>query len=98
MTNKEARYIDADKAIEYFEKHRRIAIHKDDIVAYLADLPTADVQEVKHGEWKFGYSGYFDCSNCGFAYDTECERYLMAFPDGVKELKYCPHCGAKMDG
>lgn len=48
------RYIDADKAIEYFEKHRRLAIHKDDIVAYLADSSAIDVQEVVR------------CKNCRF--------------------------------
>lgn len=52
-------------------------------------LPTADVVEVRHGEWErsdeyeeqYGY--LYKCSVCG----------VLCFLD-----KYCPNCGAKMDG
>ena len=53
--------------------------------------PTADVVEVKHGEWVGGkfndYSGEYEeqCSNCK-KYSREYAR------------PYCPNCGAKMDG
>jgi hypothetical protein len=55
-------------------------------------IPTADVVEVRHGEWgdtgiedlDLIYSGY-KCSECG---EIVCGT---AFP-------YCPYCGAKMDG
>ncbi len=46
-------------------------------------LPTADVVEVKHGEWDIN-GEFCQCSVCdnfaGYDYD------------------YCPYCGAKMDG
>lgn len=89
------RYIDADKATEHFEKHRRLAIHKDDIVAYLADIPTADVVEVKHGHWIEETERiksiammptditYYRCSECG--------------RKEHKKEPYC-NCGARMDG
>lgn len=85
-------YIDRDKAVSYFENHRRIGLHKDDIVAYLSSLPTADVEEVKHGEWIRGGiwgdtgSVEYKCSVCReTTYDADL-------------LPRCPHCGAKMDG
>ena len=88
-----AMYIDCDKAVSYFENHRRIGLHKDDIVAYLSSLPTADVEEVKNGYWKhsveFGFAAkyhYWNCSVCGVASEDEGKE------------KYCRECGAKMDG
>ena len=45
--------------------------------------PTADVEEVRHGEWGFDGLGW-TCSECG--------EY------GVTDYKYCPECGAKMCG
>ena len=48
-----------------------------------------DVQPVKHGEWKINSDGYYPyCSVCGTAADQL-----------IKHLtKYCPECGARMDG
>ena len=48
-------------------------------------IPTADVEEVKHGEWLRQNGGFFFlCSNCGKAAATK--------------GNYCHSCGAKMDG
>ena len=59
-------------------------------------VPSADVAEVKHGEWlpKEGYDGdiYWDCSNCGESWTTIDGE---PFDNG---MNYCPHCGARMDG
>ena len=52
----------------------------------LANIPAADVVEVRHGRWKNGGNGVYDtCSAC------EKEIYL-AIP-----MNYCPECGARMD-
>ena len=63
----------------------------------LDDIPAADVVEQKHGSWqerivdddehdKYGlFRRRFYCSACG-DWNTH----------GAS--KYCPHCGAKMDG
>ena len=64
-------------------------------------LTTADVVEVKHGEWVKTDRGirtnvntgqpmrvyYCDCSCCGWHTGHQ----------GI-EFKYCPNCGVKMDG
>ena len=66
-------------------------------VEYLADLPTADVVEVKHGYWiEVNHTGNSQkgrhikyttkkCSVCGYC-------------NGRRKTKRCPECGAKMDG
>lgn len=71
------------------------ACHVDDMLGEIEDAPTADVVEVKHGEWveiKTGeklYDYCFKCSNCNK--ETPPNSFVVS-PD------YCPHCGAKMDG
>lgn len=85
-----SRYIDADK-IPY-------VISEDgclDDFAYRYDInevPTADVVEVRHGEWRIVDSdlGYVEaeCSLC------RCRVMFYADPS----YHYCPNCGAKMDG
>lgn len=48
--------------------------------------PTADAQEVRHGEWLEDDYGYCHCSNCRYEHDS---------PECI--TPYCPECGAKMD-
>ena len=80
----------------------------------IKEAPTADVVEVRHGEWV--EDGYYDnpcvCSNCGAeanyisrfkeTFDYDWKKNLQ--PTGYEEYKeyietpYCPNCGAKMDG
>lgn len=52
-----------------------------------SELPTADVVEVRHGEWKQAYNSFpkYVCTNCNHLFNN-------------KSFKYCPNCGAKMDG
>lgn len=70
--------------------------HGEEYSPNLSKIPTADVVEVKHGEWikKPFISGLlkravknefvFTCSVCGF--------------DSICVSDYCRNCGAKMDG
>ena len=51
-------------------------------------IPTADVQEVKHGEW-LHKNGEMYCSICG-------SEALM--DEVYYQSPHCPNCGAKMDG
>ena len=58
--------------------------------------PTADVAEVKHGEWVFK----FYCSNMsGYDYGMTCS--VCGKPThrqfAEKMPPFCPNCGAKMD-
>ena len=53
----------------------------------IGNLPAADVIEVVHGEWETADTSlgqYYICSVCG--------------DFSALEHKYCPYCGAKMDG
>ncbi len=61
-------------------------------VTNIINIPAADVVEVRHGKWSVVYvdAGHIDmekmykCSMCGS------RKY--------NDYKYCPNCGAKMDG
>ena len=60
----------------------------DCIAEEIDSIPAADVAPVRHGRW--GSNGIPDsmlsaCSVCGFG----CGAY---------SFKYCPNCGARMDG
>ena len=55
--------------------------------------PTADVVEVRNGEWIADRSPIeveFRCSECGFSY-IEADSYQEC------DYNYCPICGARMD-
>ena len=71
-----------------------------DVVRKLHEVPAADVAEVVHGQWEGEGDGYADgeivldvwyCSQCGYCIDDGTDN-----PDCLP--KYCPGCGAKMDG
>lgn len=53
--------------------------------------PAADVASVKHGKWEYEH-GAWQCSNCG-----KDNPYGIDY-DTARFSKYCPNCGAKMDG
>lgn len=64
----------------------------DDLIA----IPPTDVAKVRHGRWKpyheadIGYDEYgVRCSNCKFEVEDHEVNFIM---------KYCPNCGARMDG
>ena len=88
-----ARYIDREQAKEQILVNARIIqkphlLSTEDTLYILDCLPTADVVEVKHGEWienGIQDSMLSKCSVCGISY-------------GAYTFNYCPNCGAKMDG
>lgn len=113
-------YIERDAAIENVSQIRlevvgaravgktifteALRIYRDAVLKSLNEAPTADVVEVKHGEWRDRYdekyaNRLYECSLCGevapdgTVYD-ELERPLR------QQIlsPYCPNCGAKMDG
>ena len=68
--------------------------------AEIRKLPAADVAPVVYGQWEGEGDGYADgeividvwhCSQCGYCIDDGTDN-----PDCLP--KYCPGCGAKMDG
>lgn len=67
------------------------------ILEQLDALPTADVAEVKHGEWipRTAISYDYYCSNC----NGDAIEYKNSY--GALEYyltDYCYHCGSIMDG
>lgn len=58
----------------------------DMLAGTIDNMPAADVQEVRHGEWKerMSCSSSVKCSVCGNSHEYE--------------TTYCPNCGARMDG
>ena len=90
-----ARYIDADKFIKWIEKQKRLS--KGYTIFMLQETATADVEEVKHGEWLLivKRSNYLELPTCDTAKCSVCGKRI-----DVSEtyFKRCPDCGAKMDG
>ena len=56
------------------------------IIDRIENAPTADVVEVKHGEWIDINIAEWQCSECNY----RVERW--------NNTPYCPGCGTKMDG
>ena len=74
--------VDADELFRDIAENR--------LPVWIDELPTADVQEVRHGRWEkwdaYAPSGnytMFQCSVCASLY--------------YNPTHYCPNCGAKMD-
>ena len=90
------RYIDASninlRGIAVFDQDFEALIPLSDVRKALQMTPTADVQEVRHGRWISNYLGGYKwayyCSECG---------WVDGYPFNDRH-KYCPNCGAKMDG
>lgn len=96
-----ARYIDAGKLIEHIKdlptwrevlgrgwlttKYPDGTFDCEDVISSIVNAPTADVVEVKEARWKGAGMGDYYCSLCQETVSGN-------------EFKYCPHCGAKMDG
>lgn len=88
-----ARYIDADKAdLETIHTSYMGYSSEADIIDWLNSQPTADVAEVKHGEFAWIADDSPMCTYCGKVFDTTDNADA-----GITWL-YCPNCGAKMDG
>lgn len=83
-------YIKREDAIQAFDPLQRQDWYTPWIVETLEDLPSADVAPVRHGHWIKndphcdGLAFLWNCSECGGESD---EGY-----------RYCPACGARMDG
>lgn len=79
---------------------RRVTVDVDLVKFGLDRIPAADVAPVRHGHWIGEGDGYADgalvydvwhCSECDYCIDDGTDN-----PDCLP--KYCPNCGAKMDG
>ena len=99
-----ARYIDAEKlkcsidseTDSIFDRDKTIEELYYNLCELVDDEPTADVQEVKHGYWiperDPDENNRIQCFHCSVCDDDF--HYIGAFV----ATKYCPNCGARMDG
>ena len=79
--------------IEYAKE--KLDICCDDLIAMIKEQPTVDAVPVVHGEWIFG-------KNHGEFVEAECSHckglLLVKWYDEIDKYRFCPNCGAKMDG
>lgn len=62
---------------------------------YLDEIPAADVEPVVHGYWIPIDDGV--SAKCGICGACACDLD-EGFEEFAKSYRYCPRCGAKMDG
>jgi hypothetical protein len=90
------RYIDADEVLETMRSNMDmqelyLPTHFIDLI--IEDMPTADVQPVRHGRWIehpddiFPLESTIECSECGEQENVN-----------IHNDNFCPNCGARMDG
>ena len=91
--------IDLTKCVKYGNKTEEQTHHSYDrmmmyeIADAIKDAPAADVEPVRHGRWIKLVPGD------GEPYCSECKAKQLYLPYvGYFYSKYCPYCGAKMEG
>ena len=99
--------------MEYISKHEAYTMMKDLEAAYIYppvkeaygtaarridQMPATDVQPVKHGHWEeedtMPYDNFVVCSECGM--NLSHQNYTKE--EWQESFRYCPNCGARMDG
>ena len=72
------------------------------VIAVIACVMAAGDTPVKHGKWLNFYGIYTtaECDVCGECFEVtfEGESNKMLFDAFRQSYRYCPTCGAKMDG
>lgn len=98
-----ARYIDADISVSNIKGIMQMGCYPYSMIMGMLEaihcieaMQTADVQEVRRGEWKplsddDQDEGVYLCSECG------CREFFPCY-DQLLFYNFCPNCGAKMDG
>ena len=78
-----------------FSDHVCVGEDCEDILKLVDDMPTADVVEVRHGEWReVDQTG----RNSRHIQYTTKQCSVCGYWNGRRKTNYCPNCGAKMDG
>lgn len=71
----------------------------DEVSDVIAAAPTLDYAPVRHGEWipvdEETPCDEWDCTACG---ERKTFVYRMDYDEMKEFYRYCPNCGAKMDG
>lgn len=90
-----ARAIDADAFMKEIRKWLGNETDFRSLQEIIAGMPTIEAEPVKHGKWTQTYASWSQ------NYDTSKNiRYRCSECNGIAvwDTKYCPHCGARMDG
>ena len=95
-----SRYIDAEKISYFVGARMQILAHKE----VIDEVPTADVEEVRHGKWEHGREigrEYIGDALLAICYDkwwcSQCHYTIDDHHYSKITYKRCPECGAKMD-
>ena len=95
------RLIDADKATELLHTaldpiaNKKLMLLAWDMV--LKNCETIDAEPVRHGRWEDKkVAFYLKCSECGAT--VRKNLYEVFLDCDIRDLNYCPHCGARMEG
>ena len=96
-------YIKREDALEQFDYYDLGEYLTTQIRGMLMDIPSADVAPVRHGHWdvrepmpmhdikgNLSWGNWYVCTGCGFA--------TTAIEGHITQYRYCPNCGARMDG
>ena len=82
-------YIEREAAIKSLlnDATEQVGYSREDAADCIRYMDAADVAPVRHARWVYpiGMAWNYVCSECGKSI-------------GVIKHKYCPNCGAKMDG
>ena len=99
-------YIERESVIAEANHNKAVGMAIADIVdikEILNNVPAADVEPVRHGKWIYNPNGMdfnlgaWECSVCTQKNNNlPCSRNIS--PYICVGSKYCPNCGAKMDG
>ena len=61
------------------------------------DIPTADVERIRYGEWQQDENGDFVCSECmGALSDIFDVMHAYVRDVDIERVEICPFCGARM--
>lgn len=84
-----AEYIDRERLKQSIHSSDLTNREKTALLLCVSSVPAADVEPVRHGRWEIYLGGNeIMCSSCKSTFFTE----------NGNGSRYCPHCGAKMDG
>lgn len=88
-----SRYIDADKTAEIVSERHGIPLSE--LADTFAEVPTADVKEVKHGHWNTDL-----CESILEPYNNDVDTFACSLCGATSQHPtiFCPFCGARMDG
>lgn len=85
----EKRLIDANALVDLVLNHPRP--YRRDFYAMINNAPTVDAVEVVHGRW-IGKNSPYDAN---IHICSVCREQISILGN---KLRFCPNCGAKMDG